>query len=131
MTYTSQPAYVGDVEHDLQMVRMWTASARRAAEEWMTGRARTRAAQRSIDEALTELRRVCIELEKLDQVEVSICVWEAILVVVHLRDCLGVEDKVIVQAANELLGNRERAIGRTIDDVKPAVIYDLRPAAAA
>jgi hypothetical protein len=126
---SSRPAYVGDVEHDLEMIRMWTSSARRGAGHWMHGLVGVRGAQRSVDEALAELRRVCLELEKLENLELSICVWEAILVVVHLRESLGAEDRSIVHGASELLSDRERALDRAIEARQPALIHDTRVAA--
>ncbi|MBS1122653.1 MAG: hypothetical protein H6Q90_4881 [Deltaproteobacteria bacterium] len=117
-----RPAYVGDVEHDLEVIRMWTSSARSAAGQWMHGFAGARSSHRAVDEALSELRRVCVEVEKLEVLELSVCVWEAILVVDHLRESLGAEDQVIVHAASELLRAREHAIDRAIDDL-PALIH--------
>ncbi len=129
MLDTSNAVSVGDTEHDLELVRMWTGSARRAAGLWMHGLARARSSQRLVEESLTELRRICLEIEQTRDLELSICVWEAILVVVHLRDALGAEDKDIVGAAVDLLASRERAIDSAIDSVKPAEIHDRRSAA--
>jgi len=124
-----RPGYVGDVETDLETIRLWTSSARRAADRWMQGLLGVRGAQHLVDEALSELRRVCLELEKLDDLELSICVWEAILVVVHLHGSLGSDDRRIVHTASVLLAIRERALDRRIEEWKPAIIHDRRIAA--
>ena len=120
---------VGDVEHDLELVKMWTSAARQAAGLWLREIHSARAAQRSVDDALAELRRLSVEIEKLEDLELSICVWEAILVVVHLRESLGGEVEPIVHAACELLAKRENALDRAIRSVQPVVIWDVRTAA--
>ncbi len=107
-------SYVGDLAHDLQMIGMWATTARSATSQWMRGYDSARTAQRVVAEALREMRRICIEIEKLDQLEVSIIVWEAILVTDHLHDALGSEDGQIIHAADELLAQRELAIVRSI-----------------
>jgi hypothetical protein len=108
------PAYVGDLEHDLQMIRIWAANARRATAQWMRGYDSARTAQRAVAETLLEMRRICLEIEKLERVEISILVWEAILVTAHLHDALGSEDGHIIHTADELLTQRELAIWRAV-----------------
>jgi len=111
-------SYVGDLEHDLQTIRMWAANGRRATAQWMRGYDSARTAQRAVAESLLEMRRICLEIEKLDRVEISILVWEAILVTDHLHHALGSEDGHIIHAADELLAQRELAIWGAVEVIK-------------